>query len=293
MENSTTIVKDEIALLLQEFTILIKLCSDKVKDYLKDAYYFQDIKELINDKDMNMFNKVNFEYFNLAKEFRNFVLRYNVSHDHIRESVLNDIVKRPVEYILHRKQSEYDSESDSDDDESDDDKDNNSTIDNNLQSMINNISEEKTISNNLKQLLIDNLLKQSIINDVLKNSAINNKELLIDDILNKKTIDNEKVINNNINKTINNEQLNNEKTINNEKNDNNENTFVETPMCIKSKRAVLNPKSNNNKSFQYSITLSLCYKEIGNNFNRITKIKPYINNFNWNNVKFSTNKTRL
>ena len=44
--------------------------------------------------------------------------------------------------------------------------------------------------------------------------------------------------------------------------------FFETPMCIKSKRAVLNPKSNDNKSFQYSITLPIYYKEINNNFNK-------------------------
>ena len=49
---------------------------------------------------------------------------------------------------------------------------------------------------------------------------------------------------------------------------------------------MLNPKSNDNKSFQYSITLSLYQKEIGNNSNRITKIKPYTNNFNWNNINF-------
>ena len=103
MENSTIITKGEIAFLLKEFKKLIKLYSNKVEDYLKDAYYFQDIEEMINDKDMNMFNKLIFEYFNLAKEFRNFVLRYNISHDHVTESVLNDIVKRPIEYILHRK----------------------------------------------------------------------------------------------------------------------------------------------------------------------------------------------
>ena len=57
-------------------------------------------------------------------------------------------------------------------------------------------------------------------------------------------------------------------------------------MYIKSKKAVLNPKSNDNKSFQYFITLSLYYKEIGNNFNRITKIKLYANNVNWNNINF-------
>ena len=134
--------------------------------------------------------------------------------------------------------------------------------------MINDISKEKSISNNLKQLLINKLLKQSEINKILKDSTIYNKESLISDILNKNTTNN-----------------NNEKTINN----NNDNTFVETPMCIKSKKAVLIPKSNDNKSFQYSITLSLYYKEIGNNFNRMTKynkIKPYINNFNWNNINF-------
>ena len=80
---------------------------------------------------------------------------------------------------------------------------------------------------------------------------------MINDILNEKT------------------NNNNEKTINN-----NVNTFVDTPICLRFKKAVLNPKSNDNKSFKYSITLSLYHKEIGNNFNRITKIKPHLNNFN-------------
>ena len=118
-----------------------------------------------------MFNKINFKYYNLAKEFRNFVLRYNVSHDHITESVLNDIIKRPIEYILHRRQSEYDSDIETDSDDGDD----NEIIYNNLQSIFNNISEEKSISSNLKQLLINNLLKQLMINKILKDSAINNK----------------------------------------------------------------------------------------------------------------------
>ena len=49
---------------------------------------------------MTMFSKLNLEYFNLAKEFRNFVLGYNFSRDHITESVLNNIIKRLIEYIL-------------------------------------------------------------------------------------------------------------------------------------------------------------------------------------------------
>ena len=53
---------------------------------------------------------------------------------------------------------------------------------------------------------------------------------------------------------------------------------------------MLNPKSNDTRIFQYSFTLSLYYKEIGNNLYRITKIKPYVNNFNGNNINFPPTK---
>ena len=164
--------------------------SNIVEDYFKNEYYFQDVEKMIDDENVNMFHKINFKYYNLAKEFRNFFLRYNVSHDHITESVLNDII-RPIEYILHRRQSEYDSDS-----ETSSDDDDNEIIGNNLQSMINKISEEKSVSNNLKQFLINNLLKQSMINKILKDSAINNKESLINGILNKKIINNNEQVNN-------------------------------------------------------------------------------------------------
>ena len=225
MENSTTIIKVEIAFLLKELKKLIKLYSNKVDDYLKDVYYFQHIEEMINDEGMNRFSKLNLEYFYLAKEFRNFVLRYSVSHDHITESVLYDIVRRPIEYILHRRQSDYDTDSETDSDSEDEEIiDNEEIINNilqhlindNLKHQVNNFLEKQSISNNLKQLLINNLLKRSIIDEILKDSTISNEESLINDILNKKTVNNEK--NNN------NEMINNE-------NNNNANTFVET-QCI-------------------------------------------------------------
>ena len=67
---------------------------------------------MINDDEINNFNKINFKHFNLTKEFRNFVLSHNVSHENISKPILNDIVKRPIEYILHRRQSNYDTDSD-------------------------------------------------------------------------------------------------------------------------------------------------------------------------------------
>ena len=155
LKSSTTIIKAEIAFFRKEFKKLIRIYNDKVDNYLKKKYYFQNIEEIINDENMNRFSKINFEYFNLAKEFRNFALRYNVSHDHISESVLNDIVKRPIEYILHRRQSDYDtdSETDSDDDNEKRIHNNEKTINNTLKQQIDDISQEKVISKNLKQVL--------------------------------------------------------------------------------------------------------------------------------------------
>ena len=92
--------------------------------------------------------------------------------------------------------------------------------------------------------MIDNLLKQSESNKILKDSTIDNKESVINDILNKKTIKND-------------------------------NSYVKTPASIRYKKAVLSLRTNDNNSFQYSITLSLYQKEIGNNSIRTTKINLY------------------
>ena len=118
MNNSTTIIKSEIAFLLKEFKKLTKIYNDKVEDYLKNAYLFQDV-EIINDENVNAFSKLNLKYFNLAREFRNFVLKYNVSHGHITESILNDVIKIPIEYILHRRQSDRDTDSETGSDSED------------------------------------------------------------------------------------------------------------------------------------------------------------------------------
>ena len=127
--------------------------------------------------------------------------------------------------------------------------------------------------------MINNILNQSKINKILNEPTINNnlKESLINNILNQSTINNneEEIINNYEKPTIN----NNKKPIIS-------NTFIKTPECIRSKRAVLNSKTNDNKSFQYSVTLSLYHEQIGKNFSRISNIKPYINNFNWDNINF-------
>ena len=68
-------------------------------------------------------------------------MKYNVSHEYISESSLNDIIKRPTEYILHRRQSDYDTDSDERESEDEEISEENS-IDNTLKQQIDDISQE-------------------------------------------------------------------------------------------------------------------------------------------------------
>ena len=63
-------------------------------------------------------------------------------------------------------------------------------------------------------------------------------------------------------------------------------TFIKTPEWLALKRSVLNPNNNDNKCFQYSVTLSLYHEQIGKNYCRISKIKPFVDNINWENINF-------
>ena len=53
------------------------------------------------------------------------------------------------------------------------------------------------------------------------------------------------------------------------------------------KKAIINPINKKyNKCFQYAITVALNYEEIKKDPQRITKIKPFINKYNWKGINF-------
>ena len=64
------------------------------------------------------------------------------------------------------------------------------------------------------------------------------------------------------------------------------NTFIESPEWIKNKKCTINPQNKDNKCFQYSVTIALNNQKVKNHPKRISKIKPFINNFDWNNINF-------
>ena len=65
-----------------------------------------------------------------------------------------------------------------------------------------------------------------------------------------------------------------------------EKSYIKSPEWILNKRATINPKNKDNKCFQYSITVALNHQNIENHPERISNIKPFINQYNWEGIDF-------
>ena len=62
--------------------------------------------------------------------------------------------------------------------------------------------------------------------------------------------------------------------------------YTKAPEWVINKRATINPKNKDNKCFQYSITVALNHQNIENHPERISNIKPFINQYNWEGIDF-------
>ena len=68
-------------------------------------------------------------------------------------------------------------------------------------------------------------------------------------------------------------------------------SYIDSPDWIKNKRETINPvNKKDNKCFQYVVTVTLNHKEIKKDLQRITKIKPFINKYNWEGINFPSEK---
>ena len=63
-------------------------------------------------------------------------------------------------------------------------------------------------------------------------------------------------------------------------------SYIEPAKWIKDKRSIINPKNNDYKCFQYAITVALNHDKINRNPLRISKIKPFIEKYNWKDIDF-------
>ena len=67
-------------------------------------------------------------------------------------------------------------------------------------------------------------------------------------------------------------------------------SYIDSPKWLKDKKSTINQKNNDFKCFQYATTLALNFGKINKDPQRISKIKPFINNYNWNDIYFPTAK---
>ena len=61
---------------------------------------------------------------------------------------------------------------------------------------------------------------------------------------------------------------------------------IDSPKWLKNKKSTINPKNNNHKCFQYAATLALNFDNINNHPEKISKIRPIIDQYNWKDIDF-------
>ena len=72
---------------------------------------------------------------------------------------------------------------------------------------------------------------------------------------------------------------------------NRDGSYTEASKWTKNKKSTINPKNNDNKCFQYALTLALNLNKINKTPQRVSKIKPFIDQYNWSDIDFpSTSK---
>ena len=63
-------------------------------------------------------------------------------------------------------------------------------------------------------------------------------------------------------------------------------SYIDSPEWLKNKKGAKNPQNNDENFFQYALTVALNHQHIANNRQRISKIKPFIDQYNWKEIDF-------
>ena len=69
-------------------------------------------------------------------------------------------------------------------------------------------------------------------------------------------------------------------------------SYIDSPKWLKNKKATTNPKNDEDNCFQYALTVALNYHNIKKGRQRISKIRPFIDQYNWKGINFHQNKKK-
>ena len=58
-------------------------------------------------------------------------------------------------------------------------------------------------------------------------------------------------------------------------------SYKDSPKWLKNKKATINLKTNDNNCFQHALTIALNYQNVKKDPQRISKMKPYIDQYDW------------
>ena len=67
-------------------------------------------------------------------------------------------------------------------------------------------------------------------------------------------------------------------------------SYIDSPKQLKNKKTIINLKNNNEKCFQYAVAVALNHKQIKSHPERKSNIKPFIDQYNWKEINFPSNK---
>ena len=65
-------------------------------------------------------------------------------------------------------------------------------------------------------------------------------------------------------------------------------SYIDSPAWMKNKKATINLKNNDDNCCQYALTVALNYPNIKKDPQRISKIKPFIDQYSWKEIDFSS-----
>ena len=69
---------------------------------------------------------------------------------------------------------------------------------------------------------------------------------------------------------------------------------IDSPDWIKTKKAAINPiNKKGNKCLQHAVTVAVNHEKIGKNPERISKIKTFIDKYNWEGINFLSEEDDL
>ena len=63
-------------------------------------------------------------------------------------------------------------------------------------------------------------------------------------------------------------------------------SYIDSFEWLKNKKTAINPKNDDGKCFQYALNVALDHEQIEKNHQRISKIKPFIDQYNWEGIDF-------